>query len=71
MVKSTKNSIRVVGRALKRPMVHTGILRRKQPMGLTGKRKFTLMEYGQGLDKAFERINETIEKYKQGDIDDE
>ena len=27
--------------------------------------------YGQGLDKAFEIINETIEKYKQGDIDDE
>ena len=27
--------------------------------------------YGQGLDKAFEIINETIEKYKKGDIDDE
>ena len=27
--------------------------------------------YGQGLDKAFIIINETIEKYKQGDIDDE
>jgi hypothetical protein len=27
--------------------------------------------YGQGLDKAFEIINEKIEKYKQGDIDDE
>ena len=27
--------------------------------------------YGQGLDEAFEIINETIEKYKQGDIDDE
>ena len=27
--------------------------------------------YSQGLDKAFEIINETIEKYKKGDIDDE
>jgi hypothetical protein len=26
--------------------------------------------YSQGLDKAFEIINETIEKYKKGDIDD-
>ena len=27
--------------------------------------------YGQGLDKAFQIINETIEKYKKGDIEDE
>tara|TARA_R110002124_G_scaffold99539_1_gene245687 strand:+ start:153 stop:353 length:201 start_codon:yes stop_codon:yes gene_type:complete len=27
--------------------------------------------YSQGLDKAFEIINETIEKYKKGDMDDE
>jgi hypothetical protein len=27
--------------------------------------------YSQGLDKAFEIINETIEKYKKGDIEDE
>tara|TARA_R110002074_G_scaffold209396_1_gene378372 strand:- start:1001 stop:1201 length:201 start_codon:yes stop_codon:yes gene_type:complete len=27
--------------------------------------------YSQGLDKAFQIINETIEKYKKGDIDDE
>jgi hypothetical protein len=27
--------------------------------------------YSQGLDKAFEIINETIEKYKKGDVEDE
>ena len=27
--------------------------------------------YGQGLDKAFQIINETVEKYKKGDIEDE
>ena len=27
--------------------------------------------YGQGLDKAFEIINEKIKKYKKGDIEDE
>ena len=26
--------------------------------------------YGQGLDKSLEIINETIEKYKTGEIDD-
>ena len=72
MVKSTKNSIRVVGRALKRPMVHTGILRRKQPMGLTGKRKFTLMEYGQGLDKADEFNRKGfLDNYPVEPIDDQ
>ena len=27
--------------------------------------------YSQGLDKAFEIINETVEKYKKGDIEDD
>ena len=27
--------------------------------------------YGQGLDKSLEIINETIEKYKKGDVEDD